>query len=185
MFDELLRHTASARFERYRQALSERLAHLEESEGASFLCSLLVNALHDTNASVRFQAAESLGQLGQASPEVIEGLCEALQKSRRTEIRHEAARLLSQIGKGDSVTVDILWSGLLDEDGPVRSACAQALARLGKRSTLMTPVIEKRLVQAIQDQPFAKLDQMRGRPAYDYAYEGLWSLAVSSEVEEQ
>ena len=317
MFDELLRHTASARFERYRQALSERLAHLEESEGASFLCSLLVNALHDTNASVRsqaarslgqlgqtspeviaallgalhdadadvcfqaagslgqlrqassevvtallgalhdadawvrssvvaslgqlrqassevvtalldalhdtnasvrfqaaeslgqlrqvspeavtallgalhdadagvrFQAAESLGQLGQTSLEVIEELYEALQKSRRTEIRHEAARLLSQIGQSDSVTVDILWSGLLDEDGPVRSACAQALARLGKRSTLMTPVIEKRLVQAIQDQQFGKLDQMRGRPAYDYAYEGLWSLAVSSEVEEQ
>ena len=39
----------------------------------------LLNALHDTDASVRFGAAVSLWELGQASPEVIMELYEALQ----------------------------------------------------------------------------------------------------------
>jgi HEAT repeat protein len=74
MSDELLHNTASARFERYRQALRERLAHLEGSEGATLLFPLLVSALHDASAFVRLQAAESLGQLGQVSPEVVAAL---------------------------------------------------------------------------------------------------------------
>ena len=67
MSNELLHHTAPARFERYRRALSERLAHLEGSEGASLLVPLLVSAFHDTDASVRWQATRSLEELGQAS----------------------------------------------------------------------------------------------------------------------
>ena len=106
-------------------------------------------------------------RLMQASPEVVDELYEALQKASSTTIRLEAARLLGQIGRGDSATVDVLLSGLLDEDDEVRSACAQALARLGKRRTTMPPLIEEHLVQAIQDPQFGKPDRVRGRPAYD------------------
>src|SRR5215469_11573104 len=165
MSGELLHYTGSARFERYRQALLEKLVYLERSEGASLLFPLLVSALHDADDGIRRRAAQSLGQLGQASPEVVDELYEALQKASDTTIRLEAARLLGQIGRGDSATVDILLSGLLDEDDEVRSACAQALVRLGKRDTTMLPLIEERLVQAIQDPPFGKPDRVRGRPA--------------------
>jgi len=167
MSDELLHHTGSARFERYRQALLERLAYLEGSAGASLLFPRLVSAPHDARTGVRMQAAWGLGQLGQASPEGVDELYEALQKASSTTIRLEAARLLGQIGRGDSATVDVLLSGLLDEDDEVRSACAQALARLGKRRTTMPPLIEEHLVQAIQDPQFGKPDRVRGRPAYD------------------
>lgn len=99
MSDELLHHTASGRFERYRQALCERLAQKEESEGATLLFPLLVSALHNTDVFVRLRAAESLGKLGQVSPEVIMVLNEALQKEENPATRREAARLLGQIGR--------------------------------------------------------------------------------------
>ncbi len=133
----------------------------------------LVAALHDSDARVRSNAAESLGRLGQASPEVIRGLCEAVQEAGESVIRRDAAQLLGRIGQGDNVVIDALWHGLLDENDQVRSASAQALAQIGRRNTAIAELIEKRFVEAIHDPKFKRGDR---------AYEGLWSLVVSSEI---
>lgn len=77
--NEYLHRTGSARFQRYVQTLGERLVYLGGSAGANVLHPLLVTALHDTEASVRSSAAQSLGQLGQTSPKVITALLTALQ----------------------------------------------------------------------------------------------------------
>ena len=242
---ELLHHTAPAQFQRYRDALNERLSYVGASEVASVLLSRLITALHDSNADVRSSTAQSLGQLGQASPEavaalvaafdsdapvrrsaaqslgqlgqeapeavaalvaalhdsaapvrssaawglgqlgqeapkVINELCEALQEAGGSAIRRDAAHLLGRIGQGDNVVVHALWRGLLDEDDEVRSASAQALAQVGRRNTAIAELIKKRFVEAIHD---PKFDQQGYHPAYDRAYEGLWSLVVSIEIE--
>jgi energy-coupling factor transporter ATP-binding protein EcfA2 len=179
---ELLHHTAPARFNRYREALDERLSYLGASEVASLLLSRLITALHDSNDLVRYFAAQSLGQLGQASPEVVAALLAALRDSD-VSVRRYAALSLGQLGQDDNVVIDALWHGLLDEDDGIRRKCTQALAQIGRRNTAIAELIEKRFVEAIHDPKFEQGDRIYSRPAYDRAYEGLWSLVVSSEIE--
>ena len=144
----------------------------------------LVKALDHAEADVRNAAAESLRQLGQSTPGVLAKLLIALNESEESSIRYNAARLLSQIGRADKATLDALWQGLLDSDDDVRTACAQALAHLGRNSpTAQRQRLEARLVRAIQSPQFAKGDDS-GRPAYDYVYDALWLLVVGEEVEE-
>src|SRR5207248_927795 len=90
---ELLHHTALARFERYREALNERLSYLGASDVASVLLSRLVTVLHDSDAAVRAYAAQSLGQVGQVSPEAVAALVAALHDSNAT-VRYRAAQSL-------------------------------------------------------------------------------------------
>jgi len=142
----------------------------------------LVATLHDRHATVRVYAAESLRRLGQASPEVINALCEVVQEAGETAIRREAAHLLGRVGQGDNVVIDALWRGLLDMNNGVRSACTQALVQIGRRNTATAELIEKRFVEAIHSPKFVRHDQYY-LPAYDRAYEGLWSLVVNSEIE--
>jgi HEAT repeat protein len=143
----------------------------------------LVAALHDRAAFVRSGAAQSLGRLGQASPEVINELCEAVQEAGEREIRRDAAHLLGRVSQGDNVVIDALWRGLLDKDEEIHRTCTQALAQIGRRNTAIAKLIEKRFVEAIHDPKFEQGDKDGRRPAYDRAYEGLWSLVVSSEIE--
>ena len=142
----------------------------------------LIAALHDSYADVRVYAAWSLGRLGQASPEMINELCVAVQKAGEWAIRRDAAHLLGRVGQGDNVVIDALWRGLLDKDDEVRGASAQALAQIGRRNTAIAELIEKRFVEAIHDPKFEQDDLSFSRPVYDHAYEGLWSLVVSSEI---
>ncbi len=48
--------------------------------------------------------------------------------------------------------------GLTDDDDEVRTACAQALARLGQRYGEASDRIAKMLMQAIRDPMFDKVD---------------------------
>ena len=143
----------------------------------------LIAALHDAAANVRLYAAQSLGLLGQTSPEVTAGLREGLRKAQSGSIRRDSARFLGQVGLADAATINALWHGLLDNYDDVRMACAQALAQLGRRFPAITPSLEARFIEAIQDPKFDKPDNT-SRPAYDYAYDGLWLLVVGGEVEE-
>jgi HEAT repeat protein/energy-coupling factor transporter ATP-binding protein EcfA2 len=127
----------------------------------------LLTALDDDDANVRYRAAWSLGQLGQASPQVAEILTEVLQKVDDWTRRYDAARLLGQVVTVDESLVLALWSGLLDEDGDVRAACAEALSNLGRRFPAASDAIAAKLVQAIRDPEFA---------GHDYAFDGLWLL---------
>ena len=152
------------------------------SQASPEVVAALLAALHDSDVRVRVYAAVSLGQLGHVSPEVINELCEAVQAGE-SAIRSDAAHLLGRIGQGDNLVIDTLWRGLLNGDDEVRSACAQALAQIGRRNTAIAELIEKRFVAAIHDPNFEQHDQWESHPAYDRAYEGLWSLVVSSEIE--
>jgi HEAT repeat protein len=143
----------------------------------------LVTALQDEEASVRYQAVVSLGLVGEKSTQVITMLIEALSKAEDWHVRLDAARLLGQIGRGDKAIFDALWNGLLDEVDDVRSACAQALVQLSKQTSSMTQELEARLLQAIDDPMFGKLDYRR-RPATNYVYDALWLLLVGEGDEE-
>ena len=144
----------------------------------------LVTAQYDADANVRFAAAVSLAQLGSASPEVIAGLLEGLRQAESQSVRQDSARFLGQMGQADEATLDTLWHCLLDDLGDVRTACAQALAQLGRRFPAIMQSLEARFIEAIQDPKFDKPDKYEGRPAYDYAYDGLWLLVVGGEFEE-
>jgi hypothetical protein len=251
LVNELLHRSNSARFQRYRRVLDERLVSLEGSESATVILPLLVAVLKDPdvdvrsraagslgqlrqsspevvsglvatlkdrnvdvrsraamslgqlgqsspevvsglvaalknrNVDVRFRAAEGLGRLGQSSPEMIDVLCANLRAAEGWLIRRDAAKLLGQIGHGDKVIIDTLWCGILDEDSDVRKACVQALVGLSKQDSTLTESLEKEFVQAIQNADFQKVDRIEKRPAYDYVFEGLWSLIVDSAIEDR
>jgi len=144
----------------------------------------LTNALHnDPDSEVRSEAAMSLGKLDQALSEVIPMLLNTIYTAKSWSIRSASAFLLGQIGQSDEPTVQALWHGLLDTDNDVRTACAQALAQLGQRFPNSAETIERKLVQAIVNPEFDKLDSMSRRSGHDYAYDGLWLLVVGGEIE--
>jgi HEAT repeat protein len=144
----------------------------------------LMAALGDDEVAVRYRAAGSLGQLGQASPQVVGMLLEALQKASNWSVRRDAGRLLGQFGAAKESFILALWRGLLDMDKGVRTACAEALARLGRRFPEAAGVIAAKLVQAIRDPKFDKPDVLTRRSGHDYAFEGLWLLVSGGEGEE-
>lgn len=96
--DEILHQTGSARFERYRQTIAEQLAGVAGSEAAQSLARLLASALADADWIARVRAAQSLGQLGRASPDVVAALIHALADGD-WNVRVRAAQSLGQLGQ--------------------------------------------------------------------------------------
>jgi energy-coupling factor transporter ATP-binding protein EcfA2 len=128
---EFLRHSGSARFQRYRTALGERLAYLKGSEAADELLPFLVAALGDDDGNVRDSAAWSLGQLGQASPPVVEALVAAL-GADEVAVRSSAAWSLVQLGQASPPVVEALAEALQKaDDWSVRRDAARMLGQLG------------------------------------------------------
>jgi energy-coupling factor transporter ATP-binding protein EcfA2 len=164
-----------------RSVAAESLGRLAQASPEAL--SALIDALHDTDATVRYVAAQSLGRLAQPSPEVIKVLLEGLHQDNYRSVRRDSARLLGQIGQSDEQTIQALWHGLLDEENNVRTACTQALAQLGRRFPNAVKVIERKLIEAIEDQEFEKPDSLFGRSGHDYAYDGLWWLVVGGELQ--
>jgi hypothetical protein len=76
-----------------------------------------------------------------------------------------------------------LWLGLLDEYFDVRTACAKALAQLGRRFPNAVEAIERKFIEAIEDPRFDKPDSVINRSGHDYAYGGLWLLVVGGELQ--
>jgi HEAT repeat protein len=132
--DELLRQSGSARFRRYRQALGERLAYLKGSDTGDELVPLLVTALSDDDENVRSRAAWSLGQLGQASPKVLDALIAALGDDD-DNVCDKAAWSLGQLGQASSKVLDALIAALGDDDGNMRFSAAWCLGQLGQASS--------------------------------------------------
>ncbi len=118
---------------------------------------------------------QSLGQLGQAAPEVITALIQALQHESWI-IRRDAAQILGQSAPSDETIIFPLGRGLLDSDDEARTACAESLATLGQRFPATTNTIIDKLVQTITDEEFDKPDEIQNRTGRDYAFGGLWLL---------
>ena len=102
----------------------------------------LISALQDDNATVRWKAAEALGEIG--DKRAVEPLISALQDDNAT-VREDAAWALGEIG--DKRAVEPLISALQDWDATVRRNAAEALRKLAK--TLGVAKIDIRINQAL------------------------------------
>jgi HEAT repeat protein len=143
----------------------------------------LLCALKDKSPTARAGSALALKQLNYPSSEtMIRALIDGLAKGGFGLVRAASAGLLGKIGKADELTIEALLCGLIDNLENVRTVCAQALAQLGYRFPNATRIIEKKLIRAIEDPEFDKLDDI-GSPGHDYAYSCLWLLVIGSELE--
>ncbi len=123
--DELLYQKGSAIYSRYRQALYERLKYLTESEGAIALYPYIIAAIYDADAYVRSNAAQSLGQLAQASSTALSTLIDTLNDSDAT-VRSSAAQSLGQLTQPSSTALSTLIDAMLhDTNVNVRSNAAR------------------------------------------------------------
>lgn len=131
LVDELLDQIDSARFSRYRQALQERLAYLKGSHEASLLLWELITTLKDDryDHTTRYRAAESLGELGEASSEVVKVLLTALSD---VYIREAAARSLGKLRKPFPEVISALIRTLHLTVPPERNTIAETLKQLGQ-----------------------------------------------------
>lgn len=146
----------------------------------------------DAEIDVRSMAAWSLAQLGQQSiPGVASTLLEGIRGAKHPSIRSACAFQLGEVGQADEPTQQTLWLRLLDEYGYVREACAKALVRLTQRFPDALESIEGKLVQALEDPAFKRLDAPdpdepgTERPAYDYAYDALWLIVAGYEIDRE
>lgn len=97
MVDELLYESGLAMFEQYRKALEERLPWLWwVQEGDTIVIPRLLAALHESEVWVRARAAECLGLMRDASPEVVKPLIVALQDTN-TYVRQQVFRSLAPL----------------------------------------------------------------------------------------
>jgi hypothetical protein len=102
----------------------------------------LINALKDSDAGVRKEAAESLGKLADAR--AVDPLIEALRYDENGEVREMAAWALGQID--DARTVDPLsYTSVKDADGYVRGEAYNAL----QKSTIGGNKVDARSVDPI------------------------------------
>jgi len=90
----------------------------------------LLEALHDEELSIRAEAAQRLGTLGERVP--VEPLLEALRDEQRY-VRAEAARALGRLG--ERVPLEPLVCAMHDSDGSVRVAAVQSLGMFGERTS--------------------------------------------------
>lgn len=144
--DELLYRVGLARFARYRLVLVEHIPNLSSSVGVKFLVMRLLSSLQNSNEIVRRRAAQTLGQLGFASSNVVGALVFALQDGD-VEVRCRAAESLGQLGQTSPEITTALIGALQDFNIEVRRISTESLRRLGQTSQV---VIEK-LLMALHD----------------------------------
>lgn len=129
--DELLRRAGSARFQRYRQALEARLAHLKGSLGVTDLVAALIDGLSDTDENVRLQAVRTLAELASESFEAVEAL-RGLLSSADESVRVQAATSLAELTPQLPEAVEALRGLLSSADESVRVQAATSLAKAGQ-----------------------------------------------------
>ena len=143
---EVLREEGLGRFSAYHSALNDLLPLLATSALGKPLIYLAVAALRDDKESVRSRAAASLGQLGQATPEVVSGLISALLDDDKDALSR-AAKSLGQLRQAVPEVVSSLLSALRDDDAKVRIKAAAILVILRQA----TPEVVSSLLSALRD----------------------------------
>jgi len=108
----------------------------------------LTEALKDTNAFLRCEAAEDLGQVGPPARDALAALRLALDDPD-AHVRVYAALALGRIDKDDKLALPALLAGLKEKAGPVRRAAVAALAELAPRDGAAVP----ELLRALTDDP--------------------------------
>ncbi|MEH2026910.1 HEAT repeat domain-containing protein [Nostoc sp.] len=125
------------RLREYRVALGEQQEVLAE----------LLGLLKDESESVRDSAADALGKLGNASPQVVEALL-GLLKDESESVRDSAADALGKLGNASPQVVEALLGLLKDESERVRYSAASALGKLGNAS----PQVVEALLGLLKDE---------------------------------
>jgi HEAT repeat protein len=94
----------------------------------------LLKSLTDRKASVRAEAAESLGDMKKSAPEVIAALRACL-KDKDNDVKSNAAEALGEIGKPAKEAIPDLWAIWKDpkQDTFVKHAAGRALGNLGEK----------------------------------------------------
>lgn len=106
------------------------ISHILVSIGSTVI-PLLVQALRDPDAVVRFQAARTLGAFGPAAKEAVPALVEALQDSDK-EVPMIATRALGEIGMPAKDAVPALRK-LGERDPKLKDAVKEALSKIEGR----------------------------------------------------
>ena len=122
------------RFQKYRAALGEK------EEATKTLLALLA----DEDSTIRQNAAEALGDLGNASPVMVNALLLRL-TDEDSWVRQNAAQALGKLGNASKQVVDALLLQLADEDFRVRGYAAAALGYLDNASTQLVNALLLRL----------------------------------------
>ncbi|MDZ8092973.1 MAG: HEAT repeat domain-containing protein, partial [Nostoc sp. DedQUE05] len=125
------------RLREYRVALGEQQEVLAE----------LLGLLKDENQNVRYSAALALGNLGKASPQVVEALL-GLLKDESWRVRDFAASALGKLGNASLQVVEALLGLLKDESMNVCVSAASALGKLGNAS----PQVVEALLGLLKDE---------------------------------
>jgi len=144
---------------------------------------VLEQALESESQRVRFSVADSLLELGKDPSELIQVLLEAVREHPSFIKRRDFAHLLSQSNVCIEDVISTLMMGFTDEDNDVRTACAEALAGLGRIHSEVTEEITSRLIEALTDPKFDPVDRYAGRSGHDYAFDGLWMLIIGEQAE--
>jgi HEAT repeat protein len=143
---EVINPTRVVTFERHQNVLTERVKGLADSIVAQTLFDLLLPALDDTNAAVRFRVAARLGQLGIGTPAVVDSLLAALGDDD-DYARRQAVSTLVQLGINTPAVVDGLLVALHDDSDYMRLSAAASLVQLGSD----TPTVVDGLLAALCD----------------------------------
>ncbi|MEH2080194.1 MAG: HEAT repeat domain-containing protein, partial [Nostoc sp.] len=125
------------RLREYRAALDEQQEVLAE----------LLGLLKDENQNVRYSAALALGNLSNASPQLIEALL-GLLKDKSQSVRDSAAQALGNLSNASPQVVEALLGLLKDESQSVRFFAAEALGKLGNAS----PQVVEALLGLLKDE---------------------------------
>lgn len=168
--DRLVRHWAAVSLGLLKQAKPEVVTALSD-------------ALHDDDPSVCASAAESLKTLDKVSHEVISTLIRVINKEKNYLYRQQTAELLGQMGQGNELTIQALWSGLSDKQSPIHADCVGALVQLSRRFPDAAPAIEKKVMQALADPEFDKYGNEDTNSLRDSLHELLWNLIAITESE--
>jgi HEAT repeat protein len=103
----------------------------------------LIEALEDSEPSVRGNAAFALGCIRESAIAAVPRLIEALQRDKSSCVRQHAAEALGYLGAGNRDAISALIAATKDEDGDVRGEAGLALAMAGEQSAL--PIVIKLL----------------------------------------
>jgi HEAT repeat protein len=144
--NEILFLTGSARFQRFRQILQERLSHLKGSADMQMLVQQLAGAVKDPQPKIRYRAVAYLGDLVPKSSMVARILIGSLRDPDH-DVRYMAAASLGRMEELDSQILDVLMASAHGTKSEARALAATSLGQCKQNN----PIIEKTLVALLQD----------------------------------
>lgn len=169
--NELLHHSGPAKFERYHQALEEKLISLQGSQAGNMLYSLLIKALQDKEPAVRFRAIKSSVLLDPQSSVLPTKLISMMLHDQNASVRRIAVHCLPRLAQVTDELLLKLLEALNDQDILVRCEAASTLWQLHQwhlARTIITTLLNAQL-------EYYKEDRNKIDPEYFLFIESVWN----------